>query len=325
MGQFSEKRLLVIGDVMLDRFIWGNVSRISPEAPVPVVHVTSESSYPGGAANVARNLSPFTARVDVMGLVGQGPQAEALIDTLKRENLETELLLQCPDHETIVKTRVIARSQQVVRIDRERAARPDAALIARAQSSIEARLNETDAIIFEDYAKGFICQELVDFIVEQASARHIPITVDPNPNNPISWSGATAIKPNKSEAFKLAGQTDRSLGKEPLKDPAIAEVERFLRDLWGNQHLLITLGEEGMVLFPSKGQPVFCPPRAREVFDVSGAGDTAIAFFTLALCSGAEPAEAALLANGAASAVVGKIGTATLTQEELEQAIINDE
>ena len=212
------RRVLVVGDVMLDRFIRGNVSRISPEAPVPVVHVTREDAYPGGAANVARNLAPFAGKVHVLGVTGTGPLTAQLHDLLTGHGIDTSGLLASEEHETIVKTRVVARGQQVARIDRETIKAPSPALVARALAWLDEKLPEVDAVIIEDYAKGFLTQELVDAVTQRVTARGIPVTVDPNPGNPLRWHQATTVKPNRKEAFEAAGIPDP--GDVPLADPA---------------------------------------------------------------------------------------------------------
>lgn len=311
------RRVLVVGDVMLDRFIRGNVTRISPEAPVPVVHVTREDAYPGGAANVARNLAPFAAKVHVMGVTGTGPLTAQLHDLLTEHGIDTSGLIASPEHETIVKTRIVARGQQVARIDRETIKVPSSALVAQALEWLDAKLPEVDAVIIEDYAKGFLTQELVDAVTRRAADRGLPVTVDPNPGNPLRWHQATAIKPNRKEAFEAVGQPDPG-------DVSLTELLKILpalgdrlRSKWEADQLLITLGEHGMALL-EKGQPLYhTPTRAREVFDVSGAGDTAIALYTLALAAGCPAPQAAEISNLASGIVVAKAGTATLTPDEL--------
>ena len=208
IASFKSKRILVVGDIMLDRFLWGNVSRISPEAPVPVVEVTRESSYPGGAANVARNLVPFCTRVSVLGIAGTGPDAAELLALLNQQAIDTSAVIQNKAHRTIVKTRVIAQSQQVVRIDHEERRQPSAEDIGKALDQLKSRMGGLDAIILEDYAKGLITQELVDGIAALAEKHKVIITVDPNPKNPILWKAAAAIKPNRKEAFEAAGVVD---------------------------------------------------------------------------------------------------------------------
>ena len=317
LERFRDLRVMVVGDVMLDRFIWGNVTRISPEAPVPVVHVVREDAYPGGAANVARNLAPFAGRVDVMGLVGDGPLTNQLLGLLRGAGIDTGGLLISPEHETIVKTRIIARSQQVARIDRETIRPLSEALEAQALAWFRERLTETDAVIVEDYAKGFLSQRMVDAMTAAAVGAGVPVTVDPNPGNPLDWHGVTVVKPNRREAFAAAGLPDPGEVSEVELLRALGPLGEALFAKWDTRLLLITLGEHGMALL-ERGRPVYhTPTRAREVFDVSGAGDTAIALFTLALAAGADPRDAAELSNVASGIVVGKIGTATLTPEEL--------
>jgi rfaE bifunctional protein kinase chain/domain len=313
----SSKRLLVIGDVMLDEFVWGKVSRISPEAPVPVVEVSKESSYPGGAANVARNLAEFTKSVRVLGVVGRDSYGGQLRGLLEEEHIRTDCLVEVSGQPTIVKTRIIARQQQVVRVDREKRTAPDAETLRKLLGEVERVLPETDAIIFEDYGKGLITQNFKDAVCLMAQARGVPVTVDPNPSNPLDWSGATAIKPNRPEAFAAAGVLNDDPVDDPLQDAPLLEVGKRLTDRWGVKQLLITLSEHGMILFEEGQTPYHTPTRAQEVFDVSGAGDTAISLYTLALSGGATPREAAEVANHASGIVVGKLGTATVSAEEL--------
>ncbi len=321
LATFRTKRLLVVGDIMLDRFIWGAVSRISPEAPVPVVEVKSEDSYPGGAANVARNLLPFARSVCVAGLTGADSFAGELTGLLQASGIDTAGIIQDPDYQTIVKTRIVARNQQLVRIDREKRRLLSDERLAEVMAFLQSRLHEFDGVIIEDYGKGFITQPLVDGLTTAARAAGLIVTVDPNPNNPLSWKGVTAIKPNRSEALHAAGLSEAGLRVPATLDATLDELGRRLFAQWEADMLLITLSEQGMALM-EKDQPVFrLPTQAREVFDVSGAGDTAIALFTLALCSGASAREAAELSNHASGIVVGKIGTATLTPQELEHAV----
>lgn len=323
LDQFAGLRLLVVGDLMLDEFVWGRVARISPEAPVPVVEVSHTSAYPGGAANVARNLREFTPGVAVLGLLGEDEHAETLRGLLAAGGIALDLLQTDARWQTIVKTRVIARQQHVVRVDRER--RADPAMLAAVHARALARFSETvgsfDAVILEDYGKGFLDQPFVDALTTRAAAAGVPLTVDPNPRNPLAWRGATAVKPNRAEAFAAAGRPFLPDGHDvPADDAELLAVGRTLLERWQPRAgLLVTLGEQGMMLFePNKGDtPIHLPTRAREVFDLSGAGDTAIALFTLALAAGATTVEAAEIANHAAGVVVGKLGTATLTPAEL--------
>lgn len=309
---------------MLDEFVWGRVSRISPEAPVPVVEVQEETCYPGGAANVARNLRPFCAGVWLCGLVGEDAHGERLGALLRGEGIETGGLVVEAGRPTIVKTRIVARQQQVVRVDREKRLPLDGEILERACESVGGILDKVDAVIFEDYGKGFLTQGLKDRVVKMAREAGKYIAADPNPQNPLDWRGVDLVKPNRSEAFAMAGMPDPGAVAEPLADGALMEVGGRLLAKWSLPGLLVTLGEHGMVLFRSGAEPYHTPTRAREVFDVSGAGDTAIALFTLAICAGAAPEEAAEISNHASGIVVGKLGTATLTAGELRESFEGD-
>lgn len=308
-------RLLVIGDLMLDEFIWGKVSRISPEAPVPVVQVTGESYYPGGAGNVARNAAEFTTHTMLMGIAGDDEAGRRLLRILASAGIETAGIQISSARPTAVKTRVIARNQQVVRVDRERPGPATEEETAAAREYFDRAIAQCDAIVIADYAKGFLSQALADHVVESAREHGKVLTVDPHPHTPVVWRGATAIKPNRIEAFLAAG-LPYSDEDEPLR-----EAGHRLREKWNAESLLITQGEQGMLLFERGAQPHHIPARAKDVFDVSGAGDTAITVLTLALAAGASPREAAEMANCASGIVVGKLGTATVNTEELLEAI----
>ena len=317
LAEAASKRVLVIGDLMLDEFVWGKVGRISPEAPVPVVEVTRESFYPGGAANVARNLREFVDRASVIGLVGDDPGGQKLRTLLNETGISTNDVLEDAQFRTIIKTRIIARQQQVVRVDREEIRPLAAEQVSRVVDRVEAQLPDLDAIIFEDYGKGFLNAELVQRISAVASAAGKVVTADPNPRHSIDWRHVTAVKPNRSEAFLAAGLPWADPVESATEDAALLRVGKALLKKWDTRYLLITLGEQGMMLFEAGDAEHHIPTRARQVFDVSGAGDTAIALFTLALACGASPREAAEIANHASAVVVGKLGTATATREEL--------
>ena len=329
LARFSAQRLLVIGDLMLDEFIWGKVSRISPEAPVPVVEVCETSYYPGGAANVARNLREFTRDVDVMGLVGRDAHGQQLKALLAEGGIGLRLVEEAADWQTIVKSRVIARQQHVVRVDRE--SRVGVGVLATAHERALCHLRDEggfdrfDAVILEDYAKGFLDQAFVDALSDLAASGNRVLTVDPNPRNPLHWRGATAVKPNRAEAFSAAGVPPSEPEEPASEDRALLDVGATLLERWGPQSLLITLGEGGMMLFQPGHAPFHLSTRAREVFDLSGAGDTAIALFTLALAAGATASEAAEISNHAAGVVVGKLGTATVTPAELLESFARDQ
>jgi D-glycero-beta-D-manno-heptose-7-phosphate kinase len=324
LDRASSKRILVIGDLMLDEFVWGKVGRISPEAPVPVVEVTGESFFPGGAANVARNLREFCDRVSIIGLVGKDRQAQQLRELLAKCKIDISDALEDEKFRTIVKTRIIARHQQVVRVDREKIAAPSAKQIAVVVAAVRKRLPNIDAIIFEDYGKGFLARELVAQIARDARAAKKIVTADPNPHNLIDWTGMTAVKPNRAEAFLAAGIPNRDADLPPKKDVDLVRAGKELLRKWNTQYVLVTLGEHGVMFFEKGKHPHHIPTKARDVFDVSGAGDTAIAMFTLALAANATPLEAALIANHASAVVVGKLGTATVTRDELITSFEHD-
>ena len=317
LGRAASKRLLVIGDLMLDEFVWGKVGRISPEAPVPVVEVTGESFYPGGAANVARNLRDFVRGTSVIGMIGTDRGGRQLRQLLEEEQIEIADAVEDESFPTIVKTRIIARQQQVVRVDREQLRTPTADQMAQVRQRVERQLPDVDAIILEDYGKGFLGAELVQQLSELARSAGKIATADPNPRHLIDWRNVTAVKPNRNEAFLAAGVPWSDPAENPDDDRPLLEVGVALLKKWDTNYLLITLGEHGMMLFERSGARHHIPTKARQVFDVSGAGDTAIALFTMALCCDASAREAAEIANHASAVVVGKLGTATVTREEL--------
>ena len=317
LGSLAKCRILVIGDVMLDHFIWGHVRRISPEAPVPIVEVTREEFYPGGAANVARNISPFSPHTHLMGRVGNDMNAARLRELLVAENVDPEPLLVHDTLPTISKARVSARQQQIVRVDRETLLPLTAAELTEIERRLRALAPELDAIILEDYGKGFITTELMHLVSKIAAEHELIVTVDPSPRNPLPWSGVTLVKPNRLEAFAAAGIEDHLLPDPPTENAELLEVGRILLDKWAVASILVTLGEHGMMLFERGKAPHHIPTRAREVYDVSGAGDTAIALLTLALAAEFTLKDAADIANHASGIVVGKLGTATLTPDEL--------
>lgn len=311
------KRILVAGELILDEFIWGKVSRISPEAPVPVVEVIRETYNAGGAANVARNLREFLEHVHMLGLAGEDAAAARLHALLVGHGIHLDCVQVDPAYTTICKTRVVARHQQLVRIDRETPTPLSAAQRERALAQFSALLPSIDAVILEDYAKGLLDQELADAIISLAGAAGKIIAVDPKPANTVIWHDVTCITPNRAEAFLAAGVPWSDPVEPPLEDRALLTVGARLLEKWRCQYLLITLSEQGMALFQSGQAPLHIPTRAQQVFDVSGAGDTAIALFTAALAGGATAYEAAEISNHASGIVVGKLGTATVTREEL--------
>jgi len=324
LSRAPTKRILVVGDLMLDEFVWGKVGRISPEAPVPVVEVTGETFYPGGAANVARNLREFVEHTTVMGIIGADRGGRKLRALLAQQNIETNHVIEDTEFQTIVKTRIIARHQQVVRVDREKIRVPTSKQIQYATGRVRDLLPKIDVIIFEDYGKGFLAPELVKQICRDAHAAGIVIAADPNIHHPIHWEQVSVVKPNRIEAFAAARIPWSDPIDPPLKDHQLLDAGTMLLNKWDTKLLLITLGEQGMMLFQRGETPHHIPTKARQVFDVSGAGDTAIALFALALCCEASPREAAEIANHGSAVVVGKLGTATVTAEELRASFDND-
>jgi rfaE bifunctional protein kinase chain/domain len=311
------KRVLVAGELILDEFIWGNVSRISPEAPVPVVEVVRETCNAGGAANVARNLREFLDHVHMLGLAGADAAAARLHDLLVGHGIQLDCVQVDPAYRTICKTRVVARHQQLVRIERETRTPLSAAQRERALAQFSVLLPSIDAVILEDYAKGLLDQELADAIISLTRAAGKIVAVDPKPANTVVWHDITCITPNRAEAFLAAGVAWTEPVEPPGEDQALLAVGARLLVKWQCEYLLITLSEQGMMLFQTDKAPMHIPTRAQQVFDVSGAGDTAIALFTAALAGGATAYEAAEISNHASGIVVGKLGTATVTREEL--------
>jgi len=313
----AKTRVLVLGDVMLDQFIWGSVARISPEAPVPVLDFERESFMPGGAANVARNLTAFNVPTELFGAIGRDQAAEQLKRLLAEQKIGCTGLVENSARHTSVKTRIVAHKQQVVRIDRETRDGLDAKLTAKLLATVKARLPKTDAVIVGDYGKGVVTQPLLNEIKSLCRARGVWLSLDPKPVHQLNLNGLSLVTPNRKETFELANLPDETRHENPLADKNLMlAVERLLNEL-RPAVLLVTLGESGMLLC-QRGQKLFhIPTVAQEVFDVSGAGDTVIASFTLAIAAGASPIEAAILSNHAAGIVVGKVGTAITTPEEL--------
>jgi D-beta-D-heptose 7-phosphate kinase/D-beta-D-heptose 1-phosphate adenosyltransferase len=311
------RRILVVGEMMLDEFIWGKVGRISPEAPVPVVDVVKETFNAGGAANVARNLREFVEHVHLVSLAGTGHDADTLRGLLETRGVALDGVIFDSGYTTIRKTRIVARNQQVVRVDREGRRGFTDAQRAKVLANFERLLPSLDAIILEDYDKGLLDQPLVDALVTAARAAKKIVTVDPKPTNPIRWHDVTCVTPNRGEAFRFAGLKETDPADSVIEDRALLEVGAILLEKWRCDHLLITLSEHGMILFDPARPPHHIPTRAQEVIDVSGAGDTAIAVFTAALAGGATPREAAEIANHASGIVVAKTGTAVTSREEL--------
>ena len=311
--RFAKANVLVVGDLMLDEFVWGKVNRISPEAPVPVVWVQSESFMPGGAANVASNLRALGGRVTIAGAVGEDRWGGLLLAELGKRGMDTGPVLKTP-RPTTVKTRVIAHHQQVVRVDREQREPLPLGAVDRIIGLVNARIKEADAVIIEDYGKGVITRQLLEAVLPMARRHGTIITVDPKEEHFDLYRGVTALTPNRAEA-------GAAVGRELASDADVRRAgEEIVRRL-ACDGLLVTLGEDGMWLFEDRGRQTRIPTVAQEVFDVAGAGDTVIAAFTLALASGALIEQAARIANHAAGIVVGKLGVAVTSPEELSATL----
>ncbi|MBW2544215.1 MAG: D-glycero-beta-D-manno-heptose-7-phosphate kinase [Deltaproteobacteria bacterium] len=314
ISRFHDSKVLVVGDIMVDQFIWGKVSRISPEAPVPVVKVTSESLLLGGCANVLNNVFSMGGKVAVSGIVGSDNMGRWLTGKLKEMGIDTAGVIVEHERPTIVKTRVIAHSQQVVRFDRE-----DKSPVARdslrgIMEYIESTKDDLGAVIISDYNKGVFSEELIRGIREITSQSGIVLCVDPKQSDFSLYRGCDLLTPNHQE-------TERALGVELENSDAITKGGKALIREFGFKGLLITRGEEGMSLFENNGEITHIPTVAREVFDVTGAGDTVIGVFALCVAAGATFKEASVLANHAAGIAVGKVGTAPVYQDELKRAL----
>ncbi len=322
ISNFKNKKILVIGDLILDEFIWGQVSRISPEAPVPVVWVKDESFMPGGASNVANNINSLGGRAYMVGVVGNDDSAGILKGELEHRGVNVDGIFTDPERPTILKTRVIAHQQQVVRIDKEKTDPLKDKIVNRIINYIENVIDEVDGLIVEDYGKGLITPKLLDKIVPLAKKKKKIIAVDPKEEHFSYYKGVTVLTPNNNEA-------SRAVGFE-IKDKATLKKAGFeLLKKLQSRIILITLGEDGMMVFEKDKSPKKIETIAQEVFDVSGAGDTVVSTYALSLIAGATPIQAAHIANCAAGIVVGKVGIAVVnqsevierTKEEIEKAI----
>lgn len=313
----SGKKILVVGDVMLDRYIHGRVSRISPEAPVPIVQVSHERHVPGGASNVALNIAMLGGTCLMAGFCGPDRDGIELQELLTKKGVDTGWILSFPGRRTTVKTRILADRQQVVRVDWDFHDEPEEVEMGAFCDALRSAVEACDAVILEDYGKGVLSQRVFDEVVRAARRLRIPIGLDPKDDHALQIHDLTFATPNRKEAFLAAGIREPEPDEHPLEDQALLRVAEILLEKWGVEHLLITLGAQGMLLISEGAAAHHVPTRAREVFDVSGAGDTVIAVLLSALAAGASSVEAAELANAAAGVVVSKIGTATCTKEEL--------
>jgi D-beta-D-heptose 7-phosphate kinase/D-beta-D-heptose 1-phosphate adenosyltransferase len=305
--------VLVFGDLMLDEYLFGEVNRISPEAPVPIVRVLRESAVLGGAANVAANLKALGAEPILVGTLRQDAAGERILGLLGRLGLRRDGVVVDAERSTIIKTRVIGQQQQMLRIDREEPGALGGGAIADLCARLDAMLSEAKAVVVSDYAKGVIGPEVMTELRARCKARDLPWIVDPKPAHKALYEGATLMTPNRKELEALSGLPAGS-------DAEVAAAGGRLREALSLKGLLITRSEKGMALIaPEEGhrEPWMIPTEAREVFDVSGAGDTVVAAFAASVAAGADWREAAMLANAAAGVVVAKVGTATATPGEI--------
>lgn len=311
-SQFSNHEILVVGDLMLDAYLWGSVDRISPEAPVPVVHVLRKNFNPGGAGNVALNLATLNARVRVAGILGLDDDGQRMLDSFKANKIDTGLILQDPATMTTVKTRVIARSQQVVRIDNENPGNFSPDVYLQFLQKIRETIPGMKAVILEDYNKGLFTPTVIREIISCCRVNLVPVYVDPKFDNIFEYRNVRFFKPNFTE-FKA------SLG-EPVSADNFLEKGFELRKKLNAEVLLVTRGGAGVTLFTEDGAETI-PTKARQVHDVSGAGDSVISTFTMADLSGATPREAAQLANYAAGKVCEEVGVVSISIEKLSEII----
>jgi D-beta-D-heptose 7-phosphate kinase/D-beta-D-heptose 1-phosphate adenosyltransferase len=315
--RFARQKIMVVGDMMLDRYIYGVVTRISPEAPVPVVRVGDEKNMPGGAANVARNVSALGGRAYMHGVVGRDAAGADLLQVLKNDRVGTRGILRAAGIRTTVKTRILAERQQIVRVDWEDRRRLTLGVRSAFCAGLTRAMRGVSGVIIEDYGRGVVSQDVVDAILRTARRHAIPVALDPKENDTLQLTGITVVKPNRKETFALARLPEEPPCADPLKDRPLLRAADILMKKWQPAFLLVTLGAQGMLVFFRNRPPRHMAAVAREVFDMSGAGDTVIATLLLALAAGADCEAAAELANCAAGVVVGKLGTATCDDREL--------
>ncbi len=315
ISKFKNTNILVIGDLIIDHFIWGTDSRFSPEAPVPVVNVTRENRLLGGSANVLHNLYELGSQSTICGVIGNDDMGAHLLELVSDLSSPLEGIIKVKDRPTTIQTRLIAQNQQVVRFDKESTGEVNGGYLESIKAFIDKQISTFDAIIVSDYAKGIINNDLMSYLRNKLSDYpDIPLVIDPKPSQPERFMGATIITPNHHEAERMSGidSTDDAW--------LMAAGNKLLADL-DSTAVLITRGEAGMTIFEHDKPMKTIPTVAKEVFDVTGAGDTVIATLALSLAAKLSFSEAASLANFAAGIVVGKVGTATVRQEEILKAM----
>jgi rfaE bifunctional protein kinase chain/domain len=314
LGRVAATRLLVVGDAMLDHYVFGDAARLSPEAPVPVVRVERDVLRPGGAANTAVNVRALGAEVELAGVAGDDENGRALGRLLEEEGVDPGGLVVTADRPTTWKGRVVARQQQLVRLDREYDGELDPGLEDELLSRFAAGLSRADGVILSDYGKGAVTARIAAEVIAATTAAAKVVCVDPKENHFALYRGVTSITPNHNEAAAATGI-------RAADDSTLERTGAALLEMLASDSVLVTWGERGMVLFGADGSVERIPTRAREVYDVAGAGDTVVATFAAALAAGGSHLASAQLANFAASVVVAKVGTATATPEEISRAI----
>lgn len=314
LQKFSQARILVLGDLIIDHYIWGKVHRVSPEAPVPVVHVQSETFRLGGAANVFHNILTLGGQVELCGVIGADQDGKELLQQIKKTKAVTTGIFVDGSRPTIKKSRVVAHNQQIVRYDVEQSHPISASVERKILKYITGRLPNLSGIVISDYAKGMITAGMVEHIRSAASRHCVPIIVDPKVEHMAYYSGVTVVTPNHWEARQATGFL-------PTQEVSINQVGFSLRDRLQCQAVIITRGEEGMSIFQDQGRTWTIPAVAKQVYDVTGAGDTVVSTLALAMSVGASLPEAALLANHAAGIVVGMLGTATVSRQQLKDSL----
>ena len=317
LSDFKTRRIAVLGDVGIDRYTQGTVDRISPEAPVPIVFVQSEFLKLGLATNVADNIVALGGKPEIVGVVGKDKDAHDLIALMKVKKLSSSRLIVDPSRRTILKERIVAETQQMLRVDYESTHPVASSIQKKVQDAFLKSILTADALIIEDYAKGLLTQSMIKVAISAAKKRKIPVLIDPHQRTPVEWyQGATVLTPNRKEA--------EALSQCKIHDEAslLAAAHIILKKTKAAS-IIITLGKDGMAIIKEKGKPVYIPTFAREVYDVSGAGDTVISVLALALASGVKLEEAAFVSNLAAGVEVRKRGTATVSPEEIIQAYLS--
>ena len=313
LEKFKNKKILVVGDIMLDKYIWGDVSRISPEAPVQVVHVQKESYAPGGASNVASNIAALNGKAFVVGIAGNDAAKNILIQELKNREINIEGIFVENDKPTTQKVRIVVRSQQLLRVDYENKEHLHEDIQNKMAAFFDNIIKDVDVVVISDYAKGVITTEICNRLIKIARDKNKAIIVDPKPKHRDFYANVTLITPNNAEASEMTNIEDES-------DDDVVEIGNKLMK-YLNSNVLITRGDKGISLFEKNGNIKHIPTNAREVYSLIGAGDTVVATIALALASGANLEEAATLANIAAGIKVGKIGTASVSIEEIKKEI----